>query len=448
MVKSVQTSFQHIFESVKVEQIARKTGFLKRKSKLSPQAFIDLMFYAASGENTSLLKISNEAKSEHDLVMSKQGLDNRFSTSSVEFSKALLAEALSEKVENPLSLCANSPIKRVLVKDSTRFIVDNSLKDKFPGYGGRSSEAGVSIQFEYDIVSGRITDTDLQSEVSRDSKDAAKKKESIQSGDLIIRDLGYYSLDVCKTISKNNAFFISRLFHTANVYESADSRKEVDFNELHRQMQSKQLEYTEINVFIGKERFPMRLVVCLLPNDIYESRVRNLNAKNIKRGYQTSDRYKARAHFNLFVCNLDVQFISAEEICKLYRVRWQIELIFKTWKSFMKINRLHKMKYERLVTTIYMNLLWIVVYWRIILPFRNYQYEKELRLISHLKCMNTLIQFSGYIRKMLRLTKIQIGIKLRKIFDILSIGHWLEKRKNKVSFEELLFVLFCISDIY
>ena len=114
----------------------------------------------------------------------------------------------------------------------------------------------------------------------------------------------------------------------------------------------------------------------------------------------------------------------------------------------MKINRLHKMKYERLVTTIYMNLLWIVVYWKIILPFRNYQYEKELRLISHLKCMNTLIQFSGYIRKMLRLTKIQIGIKLRKIFDILSIGHWLEKRKNKVSFEELLFVLFCISDIY
>jgi hypothetical protein len=77
-----------------VDQIARQTGFLKRKSKLTPQAFIDLMFYAVSGEYTSLRKISIEAQSEHSLSLSKQGLDDRFSSESVDFSKRLLEEAI------------------------------------------------------------------------------------------------------------------------------------------------------------------------------------------------------------------------------------------------------------------------------------------------------------------------------------------------------------------
>ncbi|MBK8808438.1 MAG: transposase [Bacteroidales bacterium] len=36
--------------------------------------------------------------------------------------------------------------------------------------------------------------------------------------------------------------------------------------------------------------------------------------------------------------------VHGETICKLYRIRWQIELVFKVWKSILHIDQTHKMK--------------------------------------------------------------------------------------------------------
>jgi len=336
-----------------VDQIARQTGFLMRKSKLTPQAFIDLMFYAVSCEYTSLRKISIEAKSEHSLSLSKQGLDDRFSSKSVDFSKRLLEEAIHNQVMDTLTCDVSQLFNRVLIKDSTRFNIDESLKDKFPGCGGDGSKAGVSIQFEFDLKNGKITDMDLQSEIDRDSTDAMKKKDSIQAGDLIIRDLGYYSNDVITSIYNKKAYFISRLYPTANVYKSEKGKEKIDFQVVYKSMATTKKEFLELDVFLGKKRTLMRLVICLLPEEVYEKRIRIRNKKNKSLNFQTSDEYKARSHFNLFITNVDEEDITTEAICRFYRIRWQIELVFKVWKSLMKINCLQKMKYERFATTLY-----------------------------------------------------------------------------------------------
>ena len=89
--------------------------------KITPQAFIDLMFYAVSGGYTSLRKIAIEAKSEHSISLSKQGLDDRFSSRSVDFAKKLLEEAIHNQVVDPLCHAATQLFNRVLIKDSTRF---------------------------------------------------------------------------------------------------------------------------------------------------------------------------------------------------------------------------------------------------------------------------------------------------------------------------------------
>ena len=39
---------------------------------------------------------------------------------------------------------------------------------------------------------------------------------------------------------------------------------------------------------------------------------------------------------NLFVTNIPKGDCTANEIYQLYKIRWQIELIFKTWKSVLK----------------------------------------------------------------------------------------------------------------
>lgn len=403
------------------------------------------MFYAVSGEFTSLRKISTEAKSEHSISLSKQGLDDRFSSNSVKFSKKLLEEAIHNQVMDPLSYDATQLFNRVLIKDSTRFDLHESLQENFPGFGGDASKAGASIQFEFDLKNGEITDVDLQSGLDRDSKDAIKKKDEIQSGDLIIRDLGYYSIEVIKSICNKNAFFISRLFHSANVYKSTQGKSKIDFNAIYEKMHATKITHMELDVFVGKEKTAMRLVICLLPKEIYEKRVANRKRKNNRLKYNITDEYKARAHFNLFVTNIEEKDISTEAICNFYRIRWQIELVFKVWKSLLSINSLQKMKYERLATTLYMNMLWVLVNWRLVAPYRTYLYTKEQRLISIFKSIDTLKEHSRNTRRILWISKSKLGKELRKVFRLFSTGHWIEKRKKGTSLDDIFDLLFCKS---
>jgi len=406
-------------------------------SKFTPQAFIDLMFFAVSSENPSLQQIVKEAPAEHSFTLSKQGLDNRFSTESVAFSKSLLEEAISKQILVTPTFNTTGIFNRILIKDSTKFNISELLKDEFPGSGGSGSKAGVSIQFEYDLISGEITDLDLQAQSKNDSKDALFKQSQIQKSDLIIRDLGYYSDQVIKTICQEEAYFISRLCYSSNVYATQKAIKPMDFGLLYEQMKNGEIQHKELNVFVGKKRMPLRLIVALLPKEVQEERVRKRNKENKKRKQKTTDEFKARAYFNLFICNIPIEALTKEEVCNLYRVRWQIELVFKTWKSLMKINELQKMKPERFKTTLYMNLLWIVVFWNIIYPYRCFESLKEHRLISFFKCVNSLVDNARIIRQILRKSKVQMGKSIRKIYNIFSKGHWLERRKNSYTFENI-----------
>lgn len=438
-MKGVCGSLQLFSDSKLIDKIARQTGFLKRASKLTPQLFIDLMFYAVSKDFRSLRNISNEAQLEHSLEISKQGLDNRFSQASVDFSKELLNQALTNQFREVEPLIKIQMFKRILIKDSTRFDIDKSLKEYYPSYGGDSSPAGVSIQFEYDLKTNRICDLDLQSALDRDSGDALKKLKFIQKKDLIIRDLGYFHSDVLEYINKHEAYFITRLQATTKVYLSENCVKEIDFSEIYEQMEKVDVKSLDLDVYVGsKKRLPIRLIISLLPNDVYEKRIRTRNKQNKTTGYTTSRVYKDRAHFNLFLSNVPRTEIDFDGICKLYRVRWQVELIFKTWKSLIRISDLRKMRCTRLQTTLYMNLLWIIIHWEIIQPCRTYIYKKDGKLLSIFKSVDTMQEYAKIIRQSISQGKKELRKQIEVLFNLLSRNHWLEKRNNRDYFGDLI----------
>jgi hypothetical protein len=461
-----------LYQGYKLEQIARKTGFLKRKSKITPKVFIDLMFCWVS-QKCSLDKLAFESQIEHSVSLSKQALDERFSEASVSFSKELLSQALSEHTSIPLEKEKRELFNRVQIKDSTRFHIDESLKEYFCGYGGNKvSEAGVSIQFEYDLKHGGISDIELRSATERDSTDALKKKDSIQRKDLIIRDLGYYHGEVIKHISDNEAYYISRLHQSCHVYEQKEGVQKIDFGKVYHQMMINSQTTRDLTVYLGKDKIPSRLIVVLMPEDIYQKRIRERQkqinhqpksksrSKDLKKqeewnttqkgkvGYQMSDEFRNRAHLNLFICNIAPKDLSADEIIRLYHVRWQIELLFKVWKSIVQIHRIPKMKYTRFLTSIYMSLLWIVIQWKIVFPCQRFIYLEQNKLISIFKCMNTLKERCREVRSLLQISKTKMGKQLRKLYLLFRSQHDLEMKKNKESYVNLYPLLFCKSNNY
>jgi hypothetical protein len=422
--------------------LAKSSGFLKRASKITPQLFIDLMFYAVSKEYKSLRNISNEAREEFSMQISKQGLDNRFSQASVDFSKQLLEEALNNQFREANPIVNLQVFKRVLIKDSTRFDVDKTLKEHFPSYGGKTSEAGVSIQLEYDLKTSKINDLEVQSSLNRDSVDAISKIDLIKGGDLIIRDLGYFHSDVFEYIIEHEAYFLTRLHATTKVYLTKECANAISFSKIYQQMATNQIPHLDLEVFVGsKKRIPMRLIIALMPEEIYQKRIRNRNNDNKCSGYTTSQEFKDRAHLNLFLCNIHSSEIKADDVCKLYQVRWQVELIFKTWKSLVRISDMKKMKLARLQTILNMKLLWIVMHWEIIQPIKNHLFKINKKILSIFKCIDTLQEHRKTLRQTIKLKKTDLEKLLHKLYSYFSKNHWLEKRKNKNNYENLM-VLF------
>ena len=106
------------------------------------------------------------------------------------------------------------------------------------------------------------------------------------------------------------------------------------------------------------------------------------------------------------------------------------------------------MKYERFVTMLYIQLLWIVVHWEIIAPLKIYLYETQKKILSEYKCMKTLKTYSRTIRNLLGLTYKRTRKKIREVYFLLSNRHWLEKRKERSSYLDLYPLLFCKSANY
>lgn len=441
LVKKISSVFSEGF----IQEQAIKSKFIQRSSKITAVKFLDLLIYNSSqNQCLSLNQLSVEASSGHQVDISKQGLDQRMNSHAVKFMHRLLQKQMTNQISESLEVGLMDQFNRVRIKDSTKFDVHRQLQEWLPGFGGSASAASACIQYEFDLKSGSVMDLSLTPGNRPDSKDAQEKYTDIGQGDLIIRDLGYFSLDVLSEIQQAKAYFISRLNFKTTVYEQIDEvLVELDFGKLYRYMEQTGITKMEKQVLIGKEeKMPVRLIIERMPDQIYEQRLRKAKTYNYKKGYQTSTGYSERARFNLFVTNTREDILSSHAVPLFYKVRWQVELIFKVWKSTFGIQATRKMKIERFLCLLYSKLLLIMVNWEIILVYRHSIYSAKGKLLSLDKCFKTLKSNEGKFREILKRKGPAIEELVQWTGKIFESKHWLEKRKNKLCYEELISVIF------
>lgn len=408
---------------------------------MSPCAFLDLLMYdVSSGKSKSLNQLVIEALLEHDIAISKNGVDKRFNDKALAFLKLLFNKLLKVEIGRVIEVGWLKSFNRVLIKDGTRFELPEAYKDKLPGSGGSASKAGACLQFEFDLKSGSILDLTLTPANRPDVTDAKEMMHTVAKDDLVFRDLGYYTLASLSNIISKEAYFISRLGSNTIVFEQVKGKcQRLDFKELYAYMKQNQLSRVTKMVLIGaEEKIPVRLVIELLPEAVYEQRVRKTLAFHKKKGYETTDNYKTRARFNLFITNVEEETLSEEVVPQLYRVRWQVELNFKVWKSVIGIQHTKKMKYIRWLCLLYFKLILMLVNWNIILGQRNHLYNTRGKLLSLNKCFKTLMDNLYRLRNAITWGIEGIADFILWAVKVLQENHWLEKKKKSLGLEEIL----------
>lgn len=403
-----------------------------------PSQFFDILLYnAAYARQCSLSQSSNEIFESFGISISKQAYDERFDESAVAFVKSILEEQLSKQLDGTIDLAFLKNFSKVRIKDGTRIELPERLKDYFKGFGGKNaSQAGLCIQFEYDLKNSEMLDLAITDSKSSDSKDAKAKVDDIEKGELVIRDLGYFSLEVIEKIIKKEAYVISRLNTSTLVYEQ--NGEVLSFESLYQRMSKNGISQIEKDVFIGQNsKIPIRLVINIVPDLVYQERIRKIEQYNRRKGFQTTNDYKARSRFNLFVTNIESKDVPSLEVYRLYKLRWQIELNFKIWKSVCGIDKIQPMKYQRFICNLYAKLLIIQINTQFINIVQRQIYQKCKKLLSKNKCFKSLQIYFERIRNTLLHTPKKLKFLLQNIANMFSRNHWLEKRNKRLNYVDI-----------
>lgn len=411
--------------------------------------FDNLLFNASSDVNQSLNSLSIEMKQNFNIDVTKQGLHERYTQKATLYLKSILSQ-LCFVIDKPMDEGWFGSFNNIYVKDSTKFILPEEYVQVMPGFGGASSKSAACIQYEYDIKTGSIHDLNITPANRPDTRDAQDTQDNIGPNDLVIRDLGYYSTDVIRKFIENKAFIISKLNTKTLVYEMKNSKYELlEFGKLYQWMKKNRILQIEKQVFIGvKTKLPIRLIIEIVPDEVFAQRMAKVNKYNKRMGHITSNDYTNRARFNLIITNVSSETIPAQAIIALYHVRWQIELVFKIWKSTFGVHKIGKMKYYRWLSILYAKLILIAIYWQTIMSTRFYFYKAKGKLLSIDKCFKTLKSATGRLREAMKNGDHAIWQLFTNIIELISEKHWLEKKKNKLNYEQIMYLKYCNSDIY
>lgn len=349
-----------------INQIGKACGFIKRHRKISAFEFVNsLMFSANHQANTSLTDMTSDLNKSFEVDISKEALHKKFTPKTVEFLKELLKEQINGQLNLSVEDHLKKHFKAIKVKDSSKFCVPSLYDGDYPSFNNFSKKNGVmNLQYEYDIISGSWSSLELTNIKTNDQKESKQTVHLLEENVLYIRDLGYISPSYLKGIQQTGASFLNRMPPQASIFNKKGNA--LSWGEIDRKFKktgAKDLDM-EVEIYQG-HRIKCRMVIVPLSAD--ESRARLKQAMGSAKSQQVgiSKDHKIRCHYSVFITNVDKSMLSAKSIRKTYQLRWQIELVFKTWKSFFSINKVKKVNKERLECQLLAHFLWVILNWQL-----------------------------------------------------------------------------------
>ena len=428
-IPQVATAMQRVLGPV-ADQVARRVKFVQRESKLGGATFVQTLVFGWLSEAAATLEELSQTAATRGVEITPQGLDERFTEAAADCVREVLDAAVSEVITaDPAVISLLQRFQGVYIQDSTVITLPDELAAEWPGCGGsgEAGQAAVKLQVRWELSTGALAGPYLSAGRASD-RSSALHTAPLPVGALLLRDLGYWDLADLQARDQAGSFWLSRVMPGTIVFAAAGQRWEV--GEFLRQQRG-----TSVDVPIqlgGDARVPARLLAVRVPADIANQRRRAIRQAARRKGRTPSQATLALADWFVLATNVPATLLTLAEALVLARARWQIELLFKLWKSEGLVDEWRSRNPWRILCEVYAKLLGLLVqHWVLLVSCWQYPNRSLVKAVHtvHRHALHLASVFDQHHRLCAALTVVQ---------RCLAVGCRINKRKAHPNTYQLL----------
>jgi hypothetical protein len=350
-----------------VNELASERGLIRRQSKITGQSLVQgLVFGFMEQPQASEVQLA-QSVSRAGIAVTPQAVNARLTQEAAEVFQGVLERMVHIALHRQPPGCASTRTQTLLdrfsevnVHDSTVISLPNTLYAVWPGCGSRTGQgqAALKLQVQWDVRSGALKLLTLHAGREQDRAAPAQTAE-VSAGSLRLADLGYFDLSAFERIGQAQAFWLTRYLSGVCVFRPDGTR-------VHLPDELEQCCTQDVNVdvpvLVGSAcRLPARLVAIRVPQAVADERRRKLRDTARRKGQAASACSLALAAWSIFLTNVPAELLTLDEILLVARVRWQIELLFKLWKSVGHLDTSRSRKPYRILCELYAKLIGQIV---------------------------------------------------------------------------------------
>ena len=412
--------------------IGRETGFIKRLRKLSGSGFVQTLVFGWLSNPDSTVEELCQIAATLGIDISPQGLNKRFTSEASDCLQKVLESAVSQVIsDDPVTIPLLQRFNGVNVQDSSAVVLPDTLAAIWAGCGGSTptnTSSSLKLHVRLDLNTGQLAGPYLHSGRLHDMNSQIQW-ETLPAGALRIGDLGYYNLKEFKKMDSDGVYWLSRVKSNCVVYRYD---KRWDLPGLLRKCCKDRM---DIQVLLGAdERVPCRLLAVRVPDDVAKLRRCQLISEAKDKGKPVSDKALELASWIVLCCNIPHEMLNLDEAFVLMRTRWQIELIFKLWKSHGCIDEWRTESPWRILCEVYAKLIVMLIqHWILLAGCWQYPNRSLFKAVKTIQkhAMNLACAFaSGRAGRLYE--------ALKTIQRCLSVGCRINKRRKNPSTYQLL----------
>lgn len=421
-----------------IEKYSPDLGIIRYRKIFPEPLFLALTIASWKYKKTTLTNIVNEL-AKQNICISNPGLFKRFNEKTLLFMQHMCRSICDEFIEmnngrDGEVFKLTEGFTKFLIGDCTNISLTDDLKNIYEGCGGLGGESSLKVYCRMDILNSQITDIEFTEGKTSDQKIYPMEKP-LPEGTLEIHDRGFYNMEHFIKLENEGCFYVSRVPSHVVIWKDGKKQKLGEY----LSTIDEKISTIDIKIGLGEKSHPVRLVAFRAPEEVQRKREVQAKEKHrqnkCRRGEKdVSEEQQLAIKWTVFISNLPQEKNDSDAIYTLYRVRWQIELMFKLWKSEIGLDMDTEKVGIMQLCIIYAKMIAIFMTYQIMLQKYNFLDEKSpTQIFRVIKEFVPMLADGFYTNDIYTINK---AIEL--ILNNMIIMKYKDKRKKKPNTLQLL----------